>query len=52
VHPVIGVYHKYPAARYIPLLEAAGTTGYSVYLADQATSADLQALGVLNTPAG
>jgi hypothetical protein len=48
VHPVIGVYRKYPAANYVPLLRAAGTTGYSVFLADQATSADYQALSVLN----
>jgi hypothetical protein len=48
VHPVIGVYHDYPASNYVPLLRAAGTTGYSVYLADQATPADLQALSVLN----
>jgi hypothetical protein len=48
VHPVIGVYHKYPAANYIPLLESAGTTGYSVYIGDQATAADYQALSVLN----
>lgn len=48
VHPVIGVYRKYPAAKYIPLLRAAGTTGYSVFLADQATAADYQALAVLN----
>jgi hypothetical protein len=49
VHPVIGVYHQYPAANYIPLLEQAGTTGYSVFLADQATAADFDALSVLNT---
>lgn len=48
VHPVIGVYRKYPAANYVPLLRAAGTTGYSVYLADQATAADYAALSVLN----
>ena len=48
VHPVIGVFHRFPAARYVPLLEAAGTTGYSVYLADQATAGDLEALSVLN----
>jgi hypothetical protein len=48
VHPVIGVYHKYPAANYVPLLRAAGTTGYSLFLADQATAADYQALSVLN----
>jgi hypothetical protein len=49
VHPVIGVYHKYPAANYIPLLQQAGTTGYSVFLGDQATAADFDALSVLNT---
>jgi hypothetical protein len=48
VHPVIGVYHHYPAANYVRLLRAAGTTGYSVYLADQATAQDYQALSVLN----
>jgi hypothetical protein len=48
VHPVIGVYHRYPAAKYVPLLQAAGTTGYSVYLGDQATAADYDALSVLN----
>jgi hypothetical protein len=49
VHPVIGVYHNYPAANYIPLLRSAGTTGYSVYIGDQATAADYDALSVLNT---
>lgn len=48
VHPVIGVYRKYPAANYVPLLRAAGATGYSVFLADQATAADYAALSVLN----
>ena len=48
VHPVIGVYHGFPAARYVPLLRRAGTTGYSVFLADQATAADYAALSVLN----
>jgi hypothetical protein len=47
VHPVIGVYRKYPAANYVPLLEAAGTQGFSVWLADQATPADYAALSVL-----
>ncbi|HZR94529.1 MAG TPA: hypothetical protein VFA56_02470 [Gaiellaceae bacterium] len=47
VHPVIGVYRKYPAANYVPLLEAAGTTGFSVWLGDQATAADYDALSVL-----
>jgi hypothetical protein len=49
VHPVIGVYHRYPAADYVPMLEQAGTKGYSVYLGDQATYADYDALSVLNT---
>jgi hypothetical protein len=48
VHPVIGVYRHYPAANYVPLLRAAGTTGYSVFIGDQATAADYQALSVLN----
>ena len=48
VHPVVGVYHHYPAARYVPLLQAAGTTGYSVFVGDQATYADYDALSVLN----
>jgi len=48
VHPVIGVYRKYPASRYVPLLRAAGPTGYSVFLADQATAADYAALSELN----
>jgi len=47
VHPVIGVYRKYPAANYVPLLEAAGTRGFSVWLGDQATGADYLALSVL-----
>ena len=47
VHPVIGVYRKYPAANYVPLLEAAGTHGFSVFLGDQATAADYAALSVL-----
>jgi hypothetical protein len=48
VHPVIGVYRKYAAANYVPLLRAAGTTGYSVFIGDQATRADFDALSVLN----
>ena len=48
VHPVIGVYRHYPAARYVPLLRAAGTTGYALFIGDQATPADYQALSVLN----
>jgi hypothetical protein len=51
VHPVIGVYRKYPAANYVPLLRAAGTTGYSVFIGDQATAADYAALSVLNPQA-
>jgi hypothetical protein len=47
VHPVIGVFRKYPAANYVPLLQAAGTTGFSVWIGDQATAADYAALGVL-----
>jgi|SRR5690348_12549324 hypothetical protein len=47
VHPVIGVYRKYSAANYVPLLEAAGTTGFSVWIGDQATAADYAALSVL-----
>jgi hypothetical protein len=44
VHPIIGVYGHFPAARYVPLLQAAGSTGFSVYLADGATPADYAAL--------
>jgi hypothetical protein len=44
VHPVIGVYRRYPAANYIPLLAALPTRGFSVFLADQATAADYAAL--------
>jgi hypothetical protein len=47
VHPVIGVYRKYPAANYVPLLQATGTRGFSVFLGDQATAADYAALSVL-----
>jgi hypothetical protein len=47
VHPVIGVYRKFPASRYVPLLQQAGATGFSVFLADQATAADYQALSPL-----
>jgi hypothetical protein len=52
VHPVIGVYRRYPAVNYVPLLEAAGTTGFSVFLADQATAEDYQALMPLTSPSG
>jgi len=44
VHPVIGVYHHYPAARYVPLLQNLGTQGFSVFLGDQMTAADFAAL--------
>jgi hypothetical protein len=44
VHPVIGVYHDYPAARYVPLLQNLGTHGFSVFLGDQMTAADFSAL--------
>ena len=44
VHPVIGVYRKYTAANYVPLLAGLGTRGFSVFLADQAAAADYAAL--------
>ena len=44
VHPVIGVYHHYPASKYVPLLQTDGASGFSVFLADQATAADYAAL--------
>lgn len=44
VHPVIGVYHHYPAANYVPLLERLSTRGFSVFLGDQMTPADFAAL--------
>jgi hypothetical protein len=47
VHPVIGVYHHYPAANYVPLLQNLGTTGFSVFLGDQMTLADYAALSGL-----
>ena len=47
VHPVIGVYHHYAASNYVPLLQQAGTRGFSVFLADQATAADFEALASL-----
>jgi hypothetical protein len=47
VHPVIGVYHHYPASNYVPLLQQAGTRGFSVFLADQATAGDFAALAGL-----
>ncbi len=47
VHPVIGVYRHYPAAKYVPLLQALGTRGFSVFLADQMTPADDVALSTV-----
>jgi hypothetical protein len=47
VHPVLGVYRKYSAANYVPLLAGLGTRGFSVFLADQATAADYAALAPL-----
>lgn len=47
VHPVIGVYHHFPAARYVPLLEQLGTHGFSVFIGDQMTLADYAALSEL-----
>jgi hypothetical protein len=44
VHPVIGVYHDYPAANYVPLLQNLGTQGFAVFLGDQMTPADYLAL--------
>jgi hypothetical protein len=44
VHPVIGVYHHYPAANYVPLLASLATRGFSVFLADQMTPGDFTAL--------
>lgn len=44
VHPVIGVYHHYPASAYVPLLSNLGTRGFSVFLGDQMTQADYAAL--------
>ena len=44
VHPVIGVYHHYPAANYVPLLQALGTHGFAVFLGDQMTPADFASL--------
>jgi hypothetical protein len=45
VHPVVGVYRQYPAQAYLPLLKAARSHGFSVYLADQMSDADYVALG-------
>jgi hypothetical protein len=47
VHPVIGVYHHYSAAKYVPLLQGLGTRGFSVFLADQMSIADYGALSAL-----
>jgi hypothetical protein len=47
VHPVIGVYHSYPAANYVPLLQNLGTEGFSVFLADQMKPSDYAALSGL-----
>ena len=47
VHPVIGVWGKYPAVNYIPLLENDGAPGFSVFLADEAQTADFDALSGL-----
>lgn len=44
VHPVIGVYHHYPAANYVPLLQSLATRGFSVFLGDQMSAADFSAL--------
>jgi hypothetical protein len=52
VHPVIGVYHRYPAAKYVPLLQRAGTRGFSVFLADQARAGDYDALASLAAASG
>ncbi len=52
VHPVIGVYHHYPASNYVPLLETAGTRGFSVFLADQARASDYDALATLAAGSG
>jgi hypothetical protein len=47
VHPVIGVWDHYPAANYVPLLQADGAPGFSVFLADQAQASDYDALAGL-----
>jgi hypothetical protein len=44
VHPVIGVYHRFPASRYVPLLRRLGIHGFSVFLADAAQPSDYRAL--------
>lgn len=44
VHPVIGVYHNYPAANYVPLLQGLATRGFSVFLGNYMKPADFDAL--------
>jgi hypothetical protein len=44
VHPVVGVYHGFPAARYVPLLRRAHTVGFSVFVAEAAHAGDYAAL--------
>ena len=44
VHPVIGVWGHYPAANYVPLLQADGAPGFSVFLADGMQPGDFDAL--------
>jgi hypothetical protein len=52
VHPVLGVYHHYPAAKYVPLMQNLGTHGFSVFLADQAKPSDYDALAPLAAATG
>ncbi|MGH3000203.1 MAG: hypothetical protein ACRDNM_12980, partial [Gaiellaceae bacterium] len=52
VHPVIGVYHNYPAANYVPLLQNLGTHGFSVFLGDYMTPADYTALAGIAASTG
>ena len=47
VHPVIGVWGHYPAANYVPLLQADGAPGFSVFLADGMQPGDFNALAGL-----
>ena len=47
VHPVIGIWGRYPAVNYLPWLESDGARGFSVFLADQAQAADYDALSAL-----
>jgi hypothetical protein len=44
VHPVLGVYRRYPAENYVPLMAGLGMRGCSAFLADQVTAADYAAL--------